>query len=81
MLNISLIKFWHTTLFTDVSNQTNVLLLNLKEIVEKLQAERNYFKTQVENLQFERKQLIISNKNLSNKVDCLEEKLKTKFIL
>ena len=72
-------KLWHTTLFTDVSNQTNVLLLNLKEIVEKLQAERNYLKTQVENLQFEKKQLIVSNKNLSNKVDCLEEKLKTKF--
>ena len=74
-------KFWHTTLFTDVSNQTNVLLLNLKEIVEKLQAERNYLKTQVENLQFEKKQLIVSNKNLSNKVDFLEEKLKTKFTL
>ena len=72
-------KFWHTNLLTDVSNQASMLLFNLKEIIDKLQAESNYFKTQVEKLQFEKKQLIVSNKNLSNKVDCLEEKLKTKF--
>ena len=53
----------------------------MKEIVDKLQAERNYFEAQVEKLQFEKKQLVISNKNLSSKVDCLEEKLKTKFTL
>ena len=76
---MSLIKFWHTSLLTDVSNQASMLLFNLKEIIDKLQAESNYFKTQVEKLKFEKKQLIVSNKNLSNKVDCLEEKLKTKF--
>ena len=66
--------FWHNfILFIDESNQANILLFNLKEVIDKLQAERNYFKTQVEKLQFEKKQLIISNKNLSNKVDCLEK--------
>ena len=66
-------------LFTDVSNHANLLLINLKEIIDKLQSERNNFKTQVEKLQFEKQQLVILNKNLSNKVNCLEETLKTKF--
>ena len=68
-------------LFTDVSNHANILLINLKEIIEKLQSERNHFKNQVKKLQFEKQQLVISNKNLSNKVDCLEETIKMKFDL
>ena len=60
----------------DVSNQANLLLVNLKEIIEKLQAERIFFKTQVEKkLQIEKKQLIRSNKNLSNKVNLLKKDL------
>ena len=65
--------------FTDISNHANILLVNLKEIIDKLQSERNNFKTQVEKLQFEKQQLVILNKNLSNIVNCLEETLKTKF--
>ena len=53
-------------------------MVNLKEIFEKLQTEKNYFKDQVEKLQIENKQLIISNKNLSNEVNCLKEDLKRK---
>ena len=68
-------------LFTDVSNHANMLLINLKEIIDKLQCERNHFKSQVEKLQLEKQQLIISNKNMSNKVNGLEETLKLKFAL
>ena len=53
----------------------------MKEIVDKLQAERNYFEAQVEKLQFEKKQLIISNKNLSNRVNMLEKDLIMKAFL
>ena len=52
--------------------------MNLKEIIEKLQHEKTYYKTKVEKLQIEKEQLINSNKNLSNKVDYLEEKLNSK---
>ena len=68
-------------LFTDISNHANILLVNLKEIIDKLQSERNHFKTQVEKLQFEKQQLIVSNKNLSNKVNCLEKTLKMELTL
>ena len=64
--------------FSDVSKQANLFLVNLKVIIEKLQAEKNYFKTQVDKLQIEKNQLIISNKNLSNEVNCLKEDLKRK---
>ena len=64
----------------------------MKEIIEKLQAEKNYFKnqvqklqseniyfkTQVERLQIEKKQLTISNNNLSKEVNFLKEDLKRK---
>ena len=66
-------------MFSDVSNQANLLLTNLKVLVDNLQAKTTYFQTLVENLKIEKKQLIISNKNLSKKVNCLEdyiEKLK-----
>ena len=58
-----------------------MLLINLKEVIDKLQAERNCFKTKVEKLKIEKQQLIISNENLSNKVGYLEKKLRLKFSL
>ena len=61
-----------------MSNQTDLLLMNLKSIINKLQSEKAYFKTQVEKLNIEKKQLIISNKNLFNKVNMLEKHLQTK---
>ena len=69
--------FLNCTFITDVSNQANLLLINLKEVIGKLQAERNYFKNLVEKIQIEKQQLIISNKKMSKKVKCLEEDLKT----
>ena len=68
-------------LSVDVSNQASVLLINLKEIINKLQSEKNYFKTQVVKLQVEKKQLLISNKNLTNKVNMLEKGLQSKVSL
>ena len=67
--------------FLDISNKTNVLLLSLKEIVDKLQSEKALFKTQVEKLIIEKKQLTILNKNLTNKVNMLENDLKMKALL
>ena len=64
-----------------MSNQASVLLINLKEIINKLQSEKNYFKTQVVKLQVEKKQLVISNKNLTNKVNMLEKGLQSKVTL
>ena len=58
-----------------------MLLVNLKEIIDKLQSERNYYQTQVAKLQMEKKQLVTSNKNLSLRVNCLEDKLKSKLTL
>ena len=49
-----------------------LLLNNLKLIVDKLQSEKAYFKTQVEKLKVEKKQLIILNKSLTNKAYMLE---------
>ena len=67
--------------FFDSLNQANILLINLKEIIENLQSEINHLKTQVEKLQFEKQQLFISNKYLSNKRDFLEETFKMIFAL
>ena len=64
-----------------MSNQTDLLLMNLKSIINKLQSEKAYFKTQVEKLNIEKKQLIISNKNLSNRVNMLEKDLIMKAFL
>ena len=47
----------------------------MKEIIEKLQTERNCFKTEVEKLKTEKKQLISSNKNLLNKLCVLQKDL------
>ena len=64
------------TLISDVSNKANLLLTSLKVLVDNLQAKTTYFQTQVEKLQIEKKQLIISNKKLSNKVNSLEKEIK-----
>ena len=69
--------FINCTFITDVSHQANLLLFNLKEVIGKLQDERNYFKNQVEKLKIEKQQLTISNQKMSKKVKCLEEQLKT----
>ena len=53
-------------------------MVNLKEIIDKLQSKNIYFQTQVEILQSENKQLVISNENLSIEVNSLKEILKTK---
>ena len=49
---------------------------NLKVLFDNLQAKTTYFQTQVEKLQIEKDQLLISNKKLSNKVNSLEKELK-----
>ena len=59
-----------------MSNQTNLLLNNLKLIVDKIQSEKTHLKNQVEKLNIEKKQLVISNKNLTNKIEMLEKDLK-----
>ena len=64
-----------------MSNKANVLLMNLKEVIDKLQSEKSYFKTQVENLTTEKKLLNISNKNLTNKISMLENNLQRKVSL
>ena len=68
-------------MFLDVSNQTNLLLSNLKLIVDNLQSEKTHLKNQVEKLKNEKNQLITSNKNLKNKIDKLEKDLQIKVTL
>ena len=63
-------------MFPDILNQANLLLVNLKEIIDKLQSENIYLKTQVEIVQTENKQLVVSNKNLFIEVNSLKEILK-----
>ena len=58
-----------------MSIQVDILLTNLKSIIDKLQLEKDYFKTQIEKLKIEKNKLVISNKNLSNKITILEESL------
>ena len=65
--------------FSDVSNQADLLLTNLKEIIENLQTQNVYFQGQVENLQVENKNLTVSNINLTNKVKLLEEKFQSQI--
>ena len=61
-----------------MSTKANILLIDLKEVVNKLQSEKVYFKTQVEKLKFEKKQLMILNKNLKNKVNMIHKDLQIK---
>ena len=68
-------------MFLDVSNQTNLLLNNLKLIVDKIQSEKTHLINQVEKLIIEKKQLISSNKNLTNKIDMLEKFTKKSIIV
>ena len=56
-----------TSIFTDFSSQANLLLINLKEVISKLQDERNYFNNQVEKLQIKKQQLTILNRKMSKK--------------
>ena len=70
-----------TSILLDVSNQTNLLLNNLKLIVDKIQSEKTHLKNQVEKLIIEKKQLISSNKKLTNKIDMLEKDLQRKVSL
>ena len=64
-----------------MSNKANVLLMNLKEIIDKLQSEKSHFKTQVEKLTTEKKRLVVSNKNLTNKISMLEKNSQRKVSL
>ena len=57
------------------------MLENLKEIIEKLQTEKSYFKTQVEKLKIEKNQLAVSNKSLAIKVDSLQKELQRKNLV
>ena len=62
----------------DVSNQANLLLTNLKEVIDKLQAKNISVQNQVKLLTIENKQLVVSNNKLSIEVNCLKEVLKPK---
>ena len=74
-----LLKYLKVCLFLDdISNQANLLLTNLKEIIDKLQAKNCSFQNQVKLLTIENKQLILSNNKLSIEVNCLKEVLKSK---
>ena len=58
-----------------MSIQADILLTSLRSIIDKLQFEKDYFKTQVEELKIEKNKLVISNKNLTNKITILEKDL------
>ena len=62
-------------LFLDVLNQANLLLINIKEIIEDLQAKNIQLQNQVKKLTIENKQLIISNQSLTSEVKLLKERL------
>ena len=66
-------------MFTDVSNQANMLLVSLKEIIRNFQEKNVHFQTQVEKLTIKNQQLIISNKKLCSQLNCLKEDLKRKY--
>ena len=72
---------FNSTFVTDISNQADLLLVNLEDVIGKLQAERNYFKTQVEKLQIENKQLFISNQKLKKKLVCFRFEKELKFTI
>ena len=55
-----------------------MLLVDLKEIINKLQAKNINFQNQIKKLTIENKQLIVTNKKLSIEVNCLKEDLKSK---
>ena len=55
-----------------------MFLVNLKEIIDKLQAKNISFQNQVKKLTIENKQLIVLNNKLSIEVNCLKRDLKSK---
>ena len=68
-------------------NKANLLLVNLKEIIEDLEAKNLIFQNQLEKVTMENKKLItenkhliISNKHLCSEVNFLREEIKEKFI-
>ena len=68
-------------------NKANLLLVNLKEIIEDLEAKNVLFQTQLEKvtvenkkLTIENKQLIVYNKKLCCEVNILKEEIKEKSI-
>ena len=61
-----------------MSNQTNSLQISLKQLVDKLQSEKTYFKTRVEKLKIEKKKLVISNKILKKYSCYLRKRLAKK---
>ena len=68
-------------------NKANLLLVNLKDLIEDLEAKNVLFKTQLEKLTMENKeltienkQLVIYNKNLCCEVNLLKEQIKGKSI-
>ena len=66
--------------YEDISNQANLLLVNLKEIIDKLQAKNISFQNQVKKLTIENNQMINLNKKLSTENNSLKEDLKLKVI-
>ena len=68
-------------MFVDnISNQASFLLVNLKEIIDELQAKNISFQNQVKQLTIENKQLIVSNNKLSIEVNCLKEDFKANHL-
>ena len=60
--------------------KADLLLTNLKEVIDKLQKQNKFFQIKVKELKVEKEQLVILNKNLLDKVDFLEENVKQKFV-
>ena len=61
-----------------MSNQANVLLMSFKQVVDKLQSEKNLFQNSIRKLIAEKKKLIKLNKNLTNKISMLENNFQRK---
>ena len=64
-----------------MSNQANVLLMSFKQVVDKLQSEKNLFQNSIRKLIAEKKKLIKLNKNLTNKISMLENNFQRKVLL
>ena len=56
-------------------NQANLLLINVKEIIEDLQAKNIQLQSQVKKITIENEQLIFSNQSLISEVKLLKENL------
>ena len=55
--------------------------MSFKQLVDKLQSEKNYFQTQVEKLKIEKKKLTKLNEVLTNKITMLENGFQRKVSL